>query len=279
MVDELTNWTGSRGGPVVRVGRDTASLAKALADRFVETLAFRLKDEWVSIAHVVLCGGGVAEEMISVVEESPRRPVVDWSKVHVWWSDERFLETGHIGRHETRARSAGLLRLGVHEDHVHAVPPALHERDAKVERAADEYTTLLRKYAPYGRLVPVFDLVLLEVGEAGEVGAIYPGSKAQSAQAPVMPITNAPRAPAERVTMTYAAINPAARVWLLASGSGCAEAVGQAVTGAPAAQIPAVGATGVLETIRWLDEAAARCVPPPVRGIAVAPASPTSSPS
>lgn len=265
MQSDLTSWPGANGGPILRVGRDPASVGRVLASRFIDTLAFRLKDEWVSSAHVVLCGGGLAEEMIAELADSPKRSAVDWDKVHVWWSDERFLVDGHVGRHATKARSAGLLRAGVREDRMHVVPPAFSDKDMNVGRVTDEYATLLRKYAPFGRRAPVFDIVLLDVGEDGEVGALYPGEPSLSVTASATAITNAPFPPLERTTMTFAVINEAARVWLLADGPGPAEAVAQAVTGAHPSRVPAAGAHGVLETIWWLDEEAARSVPEELR--------------
>lgn len=267
MGSDLTSWPGARGGPVLRVGRDAASVGRVLARRLIDTLEFRLKDEWVSTAHVVLCGGGIAEETIAELADSPYRSVVDWSKVHVWWSDDRFLLDGHVGRHATKARSAGLLRAGVREANIHVVPAALSERDMQVARSCEEYTKLLGKYAPFGRQVPVFDVVLLDVGERGEVGAIYPGSEALTAQEPATAVTDAPEPPAERVTMTFSAINNAARVWLLADGPAPAPAVAQAIGGAHPARVPAAGVRGVLETIWWLDESAAAQVPPERRNL------------
>lgn len=268
MAGDMTDWASPGSGPVVRVARDAESLGAILARRLVDTLAFRLKDEWVSAAHVVLSGGAIVEEMLHALAESHAARPIDWQKVHVWWAEERFLPDGHIGRRETRARAAGLARIGIPESRIHAVSAQRSEADSDVDRVVQDYTSLLRKMSPYGRVAPVFDVVLLDVGDDGEVGALYAGGPALAATSPVVAVTDAPTAPRERTTMTLATINAAARVWLLASGAGPARAVGEALADAPPTQLPAVGARGVLETIWWLDEAAARDVRPALRGLA-----------
>lgn len=264
---DLTNWPGAHHDPVVRVARDCRALGRVLARRLVDTLTFRLKDEWVSAAHVVIGGGLVVEEMIDALTQLPERGAVDWQRVHVWWSDERYLPAGHIGRHETRARAAGLGRVGIDDSRVHAMPAPVSDRDVRVERVAADYAKLLRLFSPFGRTGPVFDVVLLDVGAAGEVAALYPGAPSLEAVEPVVTELDAPTTPRQRTTLTLPIFTAAARVWLLADGADVAAAVGRAIDGASPHETPAAGARGVLETIWWLDEAAASAVPQRFRGV------------
>lgn len=247
------------------VGRDPKALAHVLADRLIRTLAFRLKDAWVAHAHIAIGGGPVVEAICDALQDSPLRREIDWQQVHVWWTDDAFLPEGHAVRNETHARSAGIARVGIPATNLHPVPASLHLDDALVDHAAQEYAALLRRFAPHGRPVPVFDLLLLNVGPAGEVGALFPGANPTSTPQTVIAVANAPQPPNLRVTMSLSAIRNAARVWLLASGAPCATAVAQALTGADAATIPAAGAKGVIETKWWVDEAAAREIPQNIR--------------
>ncbi|MDQ1661408.1 MAG: 6-phosphogluconolactonase, partial [Blastococcus sp.] len=57
--------------------------------------------------------------------------------------------------------------------------------------------------------------------------------------------------PPTRISLTFPAINRAAEVWLLVSGSAKAPAVAQAVAGADRHELPAAGVHGTLAT-RWL---------------------------
>jgi 6-phosphogluconolactonase len=251
--------------PRLVVGRDVPALANVLADRLIRTLAFRLKDEWVTHAHIAITGGLISQAICDALQDSPLRREIDWRQVHVWWTDDAFMPEGHISRNETRVRAAGIARVGIPETNLHPVPASLHSDDAAVDRAATEYASLLRRFSPHGRPVPVFDVLLLDVGPLGDVGALYPGERTLDSQATVVAVANPPSPPMLRVSMTLAAIRNAARVWLLASGADRADAVTSALMGADLHDVPAAGAKGVIETKWWVDEAAARTVPRAIR--------------
>ena len=256
------------GAPHVAVGRDVPSLAAALAGRVIDTIAFRLKDEWVSMAHVAFTGGELGAALCAALAASPRRREVDWDKVHLWWTDEPYLRAGHSERTDTQARDAGLLDLGIPPRQIHAIggPP-----DLDLDAAAADYARQLRMFAPHGRPTPVFDLVLLSVGAAGEVAGLRPGSRGSSAGVtgpPVAVVDDAPADVPKRVSLGLSTIDTATRVWLLATGADRATVVGRALRTGPdtgpqlALELPAAAARGVIETVWWLDRAAARVVSP-----------------
>ncbi|NLZ58839.1 MAG: 6-phosphogluconolactonase, partial [Corynebacterium sp.] len=70
-------------------------------------------------------------------------------------------------------------------------------------------------------------------------------------------VTDSPKPPAERVTLTLLAVHSAQRVWLLVSGAEKAEAAAAIISGQPAVDWPAAGATGSEETLLFLTEDAA----------------------
>lgn len=250
------------GAPHVLVAGTVQALAKLAAQRFVDALAFRLKDEWVSAAHIALSGGVAIEALIEEVADSLAKHRVDWERVHVWWTDERYLPEGAGARFEMRARSAGLIRIGIREDRIHPIPPSAHLDDETPDRAATEYDRLLRRYAPHGRSTPMFDLVLLELGADGSVAGLYPGHAQGKGAETVIPVWDAPPPTKLRVTMTVPTLSGAARVWVLGMGADRADAAREAVTlGSATSTLPAAHARGILETLWWLDEDAANGVP------------------
>lgn len=261
----LETITRTPGAPRIQVAREMPAVAKFVADRLIDALAFRLKDEWVAAAHAVFTGGVMNEEICEALADSIRKREVDWEKVHAWWTDERFFRTGHIGRHDTRAAAAGLLRIGMPERRIHPISgPDRDEGDTPM-RAAEEYADLLHKMAPHGREVPVFDVALISVGPDGEIGALYPGHPAVSDQGIMAAIVDAPSGIKQRITMTLPTLNAAARVWFLAYGDEGAAAVSRVFAGGDPREVPAAGVRGRLETLWWLDEKAARGLPPEVR--------------
>lgn len=249
----------------LRVAGSLEGLGRALANRFVDALAFWLKDEWVSTGHAVLTGGAATAAFLDALTVSPRLREIDWPRIHVWWSDERFLPEGHIGRLDTKAYRAGLGRIGLAPNRIHAVLGPDEVPRESVEAAADGYARFLRLLAPHGRIAPVFDVVMLDVGPGGEVGALFPGHDALEATDPVVALTDAPAEPHERVGLTLPAINSAARVWLLASGYEAGLTAARVLSGTAPETLPAAAVRGGLETVWWLDGEAARAVPDELR--------------
>src|SRR5687767_10273073 len=84
---------------VVVVVPDADILAAAVAARLVvKIIDAQAERGW---AGVVLTGGRVAAKVLRSVKELPASDAVDWSRIDLWWGDERFLPAGHPDRNET----------------------------------------------------------------------------------------------------------------------------------------------------------------------------------
>jgi len=106
---------------LVVVHPDAQILAEAAASR----LLTRILDlqSVRSPVHVVLTGGTVGIKTLAAVAKNPVRDAVDWTGVHLWWGDERYLPAGDADRNETQAREALLDHLDVlPAENVHAMP-------------------------------------------------------------------------------------------------------------------------------------------------------------
>jgi 6-phosphogluconolactonase len=223
---------------------------RGLADGVAEALALRLASP--GDHHLVVTGGGVGTLTLAALRT--RSPGIDWSRVHVWWGDERFLPPGDPDRNETAAREALLDHVTIPAQHVHPMP-ADHGQglDAASARYADE----LAAHARDG-FVPDFDVVLLGMGPEGHVASLFPHMAALHAGTSTAPIPDSPKPPPERVTMTLASIRSARHVWIVASGESKAQAAALAVDPATSMiDLPAAGARGREGTCLWLDQAAA----------------------
>jgi 6-phosphogluconolactonase len=241
----------------VIVHADAALLAEAVAAR----LLVRLIDAQSSrgSASVVLTGGRVAAAVYRAVAASPARMAVDWSRVDVWWGDERFLPAGDPERNETQARAALLDTLALDPARVHPMPASDGLDGADPEAAAARYADALAIAGD--DTLPVFDLLLLGVGEDGHVASVFPEQPAVYETRPVSAVRGSPKPPPVRVTLTPPAINTAEEVWLIATGPDKAAAIGMAIGGAGATQIPAAGISGRRRTLWLLDRAAAADLP------------------
>ncbi|GAA3727277.1 6-phosphogluconolactonase [Salinactinospora qingdaonensis] len=254
--------------PAVVVHRDADLLAKATAARVITTLV----DAQAARGHaaIALTGGTIGIAVLDQVRREPARDAVDWRRLDVWWGDERFLPSGDRERNETQAREALLDHLELDPARVHPMPAADSAADTP-EQGAHRYAEELRAAAERAGAptTPALDLVLLGVGPDAHVASLFPQAPALAeTERTVVAVHGSPKPPPTRVTLTVPAIKAAREVWLLASGTAKAEAVGLALRDSGSAGAPAARARGRSRTLFLLDEAAAGQVPselPPAR--------------
>ncbi|MEU7972334.1 6-phosphogluconolactonase [Micromonospora sp. NPDC049089] len=250
----------------VAVHADADLLAQAVAARLLVKLLDAQADR--GEASVVLTGGRVAAAVYRAVATLPARDAVDWSRVDVWWGDERFLPAGDPDRNETQARAALLDVVPLNPARVHAMPASDGPAGNDPEAAAAEYAQELARAArPGNATLPHFDVLMLGVGEDGHVASVFPEHPVGYETRPVSAVRGSPKPPPTRTTLTLPAINTAEEVWLVAAGADKARAVGMALAGAGPVQLPAAGVHGVNRT-RWLlDRTAAADVPVRLRSL------------
>ena len=242
--------TGQR---LVVVHPDADVLAEAAAARLL-TRVLDLQSVH-SPVHVVLTGGTVGIKMLAAVATNPVRDAVDWSGVHLWWGDERFLPDGDADRNETQARRALLDHLSaLPPENVHAMPAA--DGTLTVEAAAERYAAELASFAAEGEAAPVFDVTLLGMGPDAHVASLFPGHPAlEVTGAPTVGVRNSPKPPPERVSLTFETIQASREVWIVAAGAEKAQAVTDGLAGS--ADAPVASAVGTHLTLWLLDSAAA----------------------
>jgi 6-phosphogluconolactonase len=248
--------------PQVVVYPNAELLAAATAARLVT----RLVDAQAAAgsASLVLTGGGTGIAVLEQLRATPARDAIDWSRVDLYWGDERFLPSGHPERNETQARAALLDHVPVNPDRVHVMEPSDGKFGNDPEAAADAYAEVLAMAArpeDHGP-VPSFDVCLLGVGGEGHIASVFPASPAvYETERSVVAVHGCPKPPPTRVTLTLPAIRQAAEVWLTTTGPTKAAAVALALSGAGEIQVPAAGARGRRRTLWLLDKPAATKVP------------------
>lgn len=168
---------------------------------------------------------------------------VDFSKWWVFWVDERNVPHSSPDSNFKGAQDALLGRVGIPASQVFAIQEGLPVDQAAVNyegRLLSLPTSVLPRTADS---LPVFDLILLGIGPDGHVASLFPNTPATAAtKGWVLPVSNAPKPPPERITFTMPAINAAKEVVVVAVGESKAEIVQrvlevQALPGALPAQL------------------------------------------
>jgi 6-phosphogluconolactonase len=255
--------------PLVLLHRDQDVLAQAAAARFVTRVADAQAER--GSASVVLTGGGVGTAVLAALAASGARDAVDWSRLDVWWGDERFLPAGDPERNETGARAALLDHVPVDPARVHPMPAADGPGGGDPEAAAGRYAAELRAAAPDGGPVPPFDVLMLGVGPDAHVASLFPETPALEAVDPVVAVRNSPKPPPTRISLTFPSLGAAREIWVLAAGESKAKAVRLGLSpGTPRSEAPCAAARGRDRTLFLLDRAAASELPPGMGRVASA---------
>jgi 6-phosphogluconolactonase len=235
--------------PRIEVHDDAAALATAVAGELLS----RLADAQAAghVPQIALTGGTIADAIHREVARLSPGSGVDWTRVVVWWGDERFVAADDPERNAGQARAAFLDSVGVEPAHVHEMPSTADADD--VEAAAAAYSSELREHGS-----GEFDVVMLGVGPDGHVASLFPGDAALDVRDRVaVGVPDSPKPPPQRVSLTFPALNRARTVWFLVSGEAKAPAVARALGGADLHDIPAAGVSGHDETIWFLDRPSA----------------------
>jgi 6-phosphogluconolactonase len=234
------------------------ALAAAAASRTVEVLAAAQRER--GRAALVVTGGSILERTLGQLAGAAQGSSLDWSRVDVWWGDERYVGAESDERNDAAALRAGLDALGLHRDRVHRAPAA--QAGVEVEDAAAEYAARLaaaaREDPGADPDLPRLDVALLGVGPDGHCASLFPGHPAlEERTAAVVGVRDSPKPPPLRLSFGYRALGAIDRVWFVVASADKADAVARAVGGDDVRSTPSAAPRGRTETLWLLDEAAA----------------------
>jgi 6-phosphogluconolactonase len=257
------------GGAEIVVLADASAVAKEAARRTLAALAAAIDEHHV--AHIALTGGSTAGPLYRELAAPEHLASLDWSRVHLWWSDERFVPSDHPDSNAGLAyrellgagdgAGGGAPALAIDPANVHPVPveEALSDDDP-VELAAQRYAEEMTRHILLARGgVPRFDVLLSGLGPDGHVLSIFPGSPALAEDAPIALAIAAPEhvePHIARVTLSARVIADAETVIVMATGAAKAGIIAS-VLGSERDPDRWPAQSALLPSAAWLLDAAA----------------------
>lgn len=205
----------------VKTFPDLVKLSRAAAEFFVTVAKDAIEDR--ERFTTALSGGSTPESLYALLGSDAYAARLDWSKVHIFWGDERCVPPDHLDSNYRMARQALLDNVPIPPSNVYRIRGEL-----KPDEAAADYESQLRSF--FGG-EPRFDLVLLGMGADGHTASLFPRSTALEAGEALVVATYVDELRVWRVTLTANAINSAANVVFLVAGKSKAERVKQAIEG------------------------------------------------
>ncbi|WP_238963818.1 6-phosphogluconolactonase [Mycobacterium paraintracellulare] len=248
---------------IIEIFPDSQALVDAAATRLTDTIGKAVAARGRAL--VVLTGGGNGIGLLRSLVDRP----IEWSKVHLFWGDERYVPEDDDERNDKQARAALLDHVDIPSSQVHPMPASDGEFGGDLAAAALAYEQLLAANAAPGQPVPSFDVHLLGMGPEGHINSLFPDTPAVlETTRMVVSVDDSPKPPPQRITLTLPAIARSREVWLMVSGAGKADAAAAAIGGAAPVSVPAAGAIGQEITLWLLDEDAASKLPSDPSGVA-----------
>lgn len=234
----------------VQLQTDVSGVAQAAAETFIHYVAGLLDNQ--AEVHVSITGGTAGIKTLDAIGAHPQIGEVDWSRVHIWWGDERFVDGDSNDRNAVQAYNGFLAKLPLSHDKVHVFPS--RDEIPDLDAAVHNFAAHVSKYARDGFID--FDLTLLGMGPDGHINSLFPG-KAQVAEGvAIIAEHDSPKPPPQRLSFTYEAVNRSEQVWFLVAGADKAEAAAVAFSDNPTV-LPVGRVAGIDRTIWFIDQAAA----------------------
>jgi 6-phosphogluconolactonase len=247
---------------VIDIVPDSEALVRAAGARLVNAIQTAVAARGRAL--IVLTGGGNGIGLLKYLGTQGQQ--IDWSKVHLFWGDERYVPEDDDERNEKQAREALLDHIDIPPSQVHPMAASDGEFGDDLAAAALAYEQLLAANASPGEPVPNFDVHLLGMGPEGHINSLFPDTPAVlETTRMVVAVEDSPKPPPQRITLTLPAIQRSREVWLLVAGAGKADAAAAAIGGAQPVSVPAAGAIGLETTLWLLDEEAAAKLPDKAR--------------
>jgi 6-phosphogluconolactonase len=237
--------------PEIKVLPDPAAVAAEAAERLVRAAneATALADQFT----VALSGGSTPRAMHQLLAVEPLRSRVDWSKVQIFFGDERCVPPDHPESNYRMARETLLSKVPIPGDNIYRM-----RGDIDPNEAAKEYGQMLKeKFGDGGGL----DLVLLGLGEDGHTLSLFPGTAAVNEtkhRCVANYAEHSTTGKSWRITLTAPFVNRSGEVIFLVTGAKKSESLSQVLEGPRDPQrLPAQLIAPASGKIGWLIDVAA----------------------
>ncbi len=216
--------------PVIHKYPTSESAAAAVAELILENANIKKNsNEYYNIA---VSGGKTPKYLFSILAEIPDfRLEIPWENVRFFWVDERCVEPTDIESNYGMTYDALLQYAFVPSQNVFR----MRGEDIPTNEA-ERYRGVLLKELPARNGMPVFDLVLLGIGEDGHAASIFPDQMHLLDSENTVEVATHPQSGQKRITITGNVVHEAEKVLFLITGSSKAEIVSSIINKEPGSE-------------------------------------------
>jgi 6-phosphogluconolactonase len=232
--------------PEVRICPDRQTLVETAYTLIVERVRTALAEH--QLCSIALSGGSTPQPLYAALALAD----LPWDRIHIFWGDERYVPASDPDSNYGMTRRVWLDLVPIPAANVHPIPTDL----AQPQLAADEYDRQIT--AHFGLKtgsIPVFDIILLGMGDDGHTASLFPHTAALSVVDRLVTVGDKDGQP--RLTFTFPLINQARTTIFLISGASKQTAL--AAVFSPTGDVSAYPSRGVKPQgeLLWLLDAPA----------------------
>ncbi len=211
----------------VKIYKSQKKVLKALAKAFYK---FTLSSNQ-SHFHVALSGGSTPIGFFDRLAGKYAQKI-EWERLHFWWCDERCVPPDDEESNYKLACDHLFSKIDIPECNIHRI-----RGEELPEEEAKDYAKRISKMLNHRGAYPVFDIVLLGVGEDGHTASIFPGQLELFEEDKICSATRHPLTGQSRITLTGRVINNASMIVLLVTGAKKARRIAEIMNNDEAAKL------------------------------------------
>ena len=202
-----------------KIFKNPAELASTLAKEITERIIATANKE--RIYSISLSGGSTPELLYSFLFDELVN-AVPWEFVHLFWGDERCVSPAHPDSNYGNILKFLNEKAGLPSENIHRI---IGENEPGAE--AVRYSAEISDMLPSRDGLPVFDLILLGMGEDGHTASIFPDQIRLIDSARICEVAVHPVSRQRRITLTGKVINNTEAVVILVTGEKKAQVIGK----------------------------------------------------
>jgi 6-phosphogluconolactonase len=194
----------------IQIYQDLETISRRAADMFLQISGKYIEGK--GRFAVALSGGNTPKRFYELLGSEPYIKSIDWRHIHFFWADERCVPPEHQDSNYRLASDAFLSKISLPEENIHRM-----RGEGQPVREALEYERDIRRFFG-GSVFPVFDLVILGIGEDGHTASLFPGSNILYDEKHLVDFVDNKAKKHTRITLTLQVLTHAENIIVLVSG-------------------------------------------------------------
>lgn len=171
------------------------------------------------VLNIALSGGSTPQTIFDVLAKEYKEKI-DWNKINFYWGDERIVLPTDSESNYKMTKNHLFDKISIKDDNIFRVKGELTP-----EEANSDYINIIKENIPFKNELPIFDLMILGMGDDGHTASIFPHEMHLWDSKNICEVATHPISGQKRVTLTGDVINNSEQIIFLVTGSNKAEKV------------------------------------------------------